>query len=123
VARLCLNRRHLDGGDCLDSRLAIGDCHQLRADMRSRGHKLNTIRYARSVLRKPLRQAEREGLIPRVAALSAAARIGQSKGRSPTVDQAHSLLSAATTNRLEACYHLMLGYGLRRGEAPWPAPG
>lgn len=99
-------------------RLTIGDCNATWDAMRRRGLSANTVRYARTVLRKALRHAEIEGLVPRnVAALSNAPRLGRSEGRSLTAEQARAFLEAARGERLEACYQLMLAYGLRRGEA------
>jgi integrase len=48
--------------------------------------------------------------------LSNPIRIPRCEGRSLTVDQARAL-PAANGDRLEACYLLLLAYGLRRGEA------
>jgi integrase len=99
-------------------RLTIGDCNATWDGMRQRGLSANTIRYARTVLRKALRHAEIEGLVPRnVATLSNPPRLGRSEGRSLTAEQARAFLEAARGERLEACYQLMLAYGLRRGEA------
>ena len=71
----------------------------------------------RTVLRRALGQAEREGIVPRnVARLSAAPRIRVREGRTLTVEQARELLDAAAGYRFEAAVVLALAYGMRRGE-------
>ena len=100
------------------SLLTVNDCDVLWATKREAGYKPNTIRIMRAVLQKALSQAEKEGLVPRnVARLSQAPRIRQSEARCLTIDQARQLIGAARGDRLEACYLLMLTFGLRRGEA------
>ncbi len=72
----------------------------------------------RTVLRSALHQAEREGLLVRnVAALSDPPQLDPPEGRSLTIAEAKSLLTAARGERLEALYAITLTYGLRRGEA------
>ena len=71
----------------------------------------------RTVLRRALGQAEREGIVTRnVARLSTPQRIRARPGRALTVDQARQLLDAAAGYRFEAAVVLALTYGLRRGE-------
>lgn len=71
----------------------------------------------RTVLRRALGQAVREGIVGRnVAGLSAAPRIRAKDGRALTVDQARQLLEAAAGYRFEAAVVLALAYGMRRGE-------
>lgn len=85
---------------------------------RKKGYKPNSIRIMRSVLRRALGQAEREGLVLRnVAALSGAPRLDAEEGRSLTVDQARELLDALRDHRYGVLITLMLSFGLRRGEA------
>jgi integrase len=99
------------------SKLTVSDVDALLAAKRKAGYKPNSVRIMRSVLRRALGQAEREGLVPRnVAAISQPPRVAQPEGRSLTVDQARSLLEAAHGDRLEVAYLLLLSYGLRRGE-------
>lgn len=105
-------------GSKLLTSLTVAEVNKLWADKRERGYSANTIRLMRSCLRRALGQAEREGLVARnVAALSNPIRIPRGEGRSLTVDQAQAMLAAAGGDRLEACYLLLLAYGLRRGEA------
>ena len=81
------------------------------------GYSPNSIRIMRTVLRRALGQAEREGIVPRnVAKLSGAPRIRAKEGRTLTVDQARRLLDAAAGYRFEVAVVLALAYGMRRGE-------
>jgi integrase len=62
------------------------------------GYSSNSIRIMRTVLRRTIGQAEREGMVNRnVAKLSAAPRIRARPGRTLTVDQARQLLDAAAS--------------------------
>src|SRR3954451_10350300 len=98
-------------------KLTVADVDEVWNAKREAGSRPNTIRIMRSVLRKAIGQAEREGLVLRnVAALSAPPRMDLPEGRSLTVDQARQLLAAAAGDRLETCYLLTLAYGMRRGE-------
>jgi integrase len=99
-------------------RLTVADVDQLLMWKREAGYSANTVRIIRAVLRRGLRQAEREGLVSRnVAALSAAPRVRGDEGRALTVDQARRLIAGASETRHEALLTVMLAYGLRRGEA------
>ncbi|PWU46262.1 site-specific integrase [Micromonospora globispora] len=76
------------------------------------------MRIMRTVLRKALGQAEREGLVPRnIAGPSAAPRVVAKEGRTLTPEQARTLLAEVRGERKEALVTIMLAYGLRRGEA------
>jgi integrase len=71
----------------------------------------------RTVLRRALGQAVREGIVARnVAGLPAAPRIRAKDGRTLTVDQARQLLEAAAGYRFETAVVLALAYAMRRGE-------
>jgi len=99
-------------------KLSVGDVDELLTWKREAGYSANTVRIIRAVLRRALRQAEREGLVVRnVAALSAAPRVRGDEGRAFTVDQARQLIAEAGKTRHEALLTVMLAYGLRRGEA------
>lgn len=77
----------------------------------------NTQRNARNVLSRALRQAERDGLVPRnVARLSDGVHVPRAEKRSLTIDQARTLLAHVVGTRLEAPITLALSLGLRRGE-------
>lgn len=82
-----------------------------------RGLSPNTIRLARSVLRRALRWAEAEGLVTRnVAAIAFGVKVPAPEGRTLTPEQSLEFLRAVGGNRLEAAWVTMLGLGLRRGE-------
>lgn len=82
-----------------------------------------TVFHLHAVLRNALEHAVREDLLPR----NVARQVQVSPGRGPevsplSVDEAHRLLAAATSDRLYALYAVSLSLGLRRGEAlglPW----
>ena len=71
----------------------------------------------RTVLRRALGQAVREGIVSRnVASLSAAPRIRAKEGRMLTVDQARQLWRLRPGTALRRRVVLALAYGMRRGE-------
>lgn len=78
------------------SKLTVREVDALWTAKREAGYSANSVRIMRAVLWKALGQAEREGLVGRnVAALSRPPRIGQSEGRTLTVEQARKLLEIA----------------------------
>ncbi|MGA8296726.1 MAG: tyrosine-type recombinase/integrase [Acidimicrobiales bacterium] len=81
------------------------------------GYSPRTIKLIRGVLGQALGQAERWGMVARnVVALTDGPREAQTEGRTLTPEQARSLLRAASGERLEAAFVLMLSLGLRKGE-------
>jgi integrase len=99
-------------------KLTVSDVDQLLAWKRNAGYSANTVRIIRAVLRRALKQAEREGLVSRnVAALSAPPRVRNNEGRALSVDQARRLLDQVRGTREEPLLTVMLAFGLRRGEA------
>jgi integrase len=99
-------------------KLTVSDVDQLLAWTRNAGYSANTVRIIRAVLRRALRQAEREGLVSRnAAALSAAPRVRSDEGRALSVDQARALLDQVRGTRDEPLLTVMLAFGVRRGEA------
>jgi integrase len=97
-------------------KLTVSDVDQLLAWKRNAGYSANTVRIIRAVLRRALRQAEREGLVSRnAAALSAAVR--SDEGRALSVDRVRALLEQVQGTRDEPLLTVMLAFGLRRGEA------
>jgi integrase len=99
------------------AKLTVADLDKLWQAKRHAGYSPNSIRIMRTVLRRALGQAEREGIIPRnVARLSAAPRIRAKEGRTLTVEQARELLDAAAGYRFETAVVLALANGMRRGE-------
>lgn len=104
------------GSKRLDA-LKAEDVTRMMRVMASDGKSPNTQRLARSVLRRALRYAERDGLVARnVAALADGVRLDAPEGRTLTVDQARALLDAVQGDRMEAAYVTALTTGLRRGE-------
>ena len=99
------------------AKLTVADLDRLWKAKRDAGYSSNSVRIMRTVLRRALGQAVREGIVARnVAGLSAAPRIRAKDGRTLTVDQARLLLEAAAGYRFEAAVVLALAYGMRRGE-------
>ena len=99
------------------ARLTVADLDKLWKAKRDAGYSSNSVRIMRTVLRRALGQAEREGIVTRnVARLSTPQRIRARPGRALTVDQARQLLDAAAGYRFDAAVVLALTYGLRRGE-------
>ncbi len=99
-------------------KLTVSDVDQLLVWKRNAGYSANTVRIIRAVLRRALRQAEREGLVSRnAAALSTAPRVRTDEGRALSVDQARALLEQVKGTREEPLLTVMLAFGLRRGEA------
>ena len=85
--------------------------------LRDQGLSPNTMRLARSVLRRALRTAEADGLITRnPAALVDGVRLGQRTGRTLTPAEARTLLTAAHDTPHEALVTVLLALGLRKGE-------
>ena len=100
------------------SRISVRDVDRLLAAKRESGYSANTVRLIRTILRRALASAEREGLLNRnVAALSSPPRLKRTPGRSLTTQQLRQLLNEVAGHRLEALFVLMLAFGLRRGEA------
>jgi integrase len=98
-------------------KLTVADLDRLWKTKRDAVYGSNSVRIMRTVLRRALGQAVREGIVSRnVAGLSVAPRIRASEGRTLTVDQARQLLDAAAGYRFEAAVVLALAYGMRRGE-------
>ena len=99
------------------AKLTVADLDRLWKAKRDAGYSSNSVRIMRTVLRRALGQAVREGIVSRnVAGLSVAPRIRAKEGRTLTVDQARQLLDAAAGYRFEAAVVLALAYGMRRGE-------
>ena len=95
--------------------------HHVRSMMkklREQGLSPNTVRQARSVLRRALRTAEADGLVNRnVAKIVDGVKVGRSNGRTLTPDQARTLLTAAQGHEYGALLVVLLSMGLRKGEA------
>ena len=99
------------------TRLTVAELDKLWNAKREAGYSANSVRIMRTVLRRTLGQAEREGIVARnVAALSSPPRIRAKEGRTLTVQQARALLAAAAGDRIEVAVMIALAYGMRRGE-------
>jgi integrase len=91
------------------AKLTVADLDRLWKAKRDAGYSSNSVRIMRTVLRRALGQAVREGIVSRnVAGLSVAPRIRAKEGRTLTVDQARQLLDAAAGYRFEAAVVLAL---------------
>jgi hypothetical protein len=94
------------------AKLAVADLDRLWKAKRDAGYSSNSVRIMRTVLRRALGQAVREGIVARnVAGLSAAPRIRAKDGRTLTLDQARQLLEAAAGYRFEAAVVLVVRAG------------
>ncbi len=99
------------------AKLVPSDVSRMLVALERRGLAAETRRQARAVLRRALRIAEQDGLIPRnPAAIADGPRIPRREGRTLTPDEARRFLEAIEGERLEAAYVLALALGLRRGE-------
>jgi len=99
--------------------LAPSHVRTMLTRLRAEGLSPNTVRLARSTLRRALRTAEVDGLISRnPAALVDGVKITQRKeGRTLTPEQARALLRAADGTEIHALVVVLLSLGLRKGEA------
>ena len=99
--------------------LQAKDVSRMLQKLAASGKSPNTQRLARSVLRRALRSAEREGVVPRnVAALADGVKLGRpdNAGKALTPDQARRLLDHVRGDRYEAAFVVGLALGMRRGE-------
>ena len=97
--------------------LKPSDVQSMLTGMADRGLSGNTQRLARSILRRALRLAERDGIVPRnVASLVDGPRLNTPMGRTMTPEQARAVLAGSADHRLGAAWAVMLTTGLRRGE-------
>jgi integrase len=98
--------------------LSPADVRRMLSSMSRRGLSPNTQRLARSVLRRALRSAEIDGLVTRnVASLVDGVRVPRPKKGTLEPDEARSLLALAEAQGHGALITVLLGLGLRRGEA------
>lgn len=98
--------------------------HVMLRALEARGLSPRTVAYARAVLRRALRLAERWGMVSRnSAALVDAPRQRRRETDYLSLEQVRALVEAAHGDRLGALYVLAVTTGLRRGEALallWP---
>jgi integrase len=99
-------------------RLRPSDVEALLTAKRTAGLSDSTVRLIYTVARSVLDTAVRDGLVRRnVAAVVKRPTIKRAEARYLTVEEVGRLLEAARGDRLEPLIVLMLGTGLRRGEA------
>ena len=114
-----LARRHLIPalGRHRLARLDVRHVEAHLATMAREGYKPNTIRLVRSVLRRSIGHAERQGLVVRnVAALAQGPRIPRGHARALTIDEVRALLGQAKGDRHEVAFVLLVETGMRLGE-------
>jgi integrase len=99
------------------AKLDVRHVEGLLADLGRAGYKPNTIRLVRSVLRRALGHAVRQGLLVRnVAALTNGPRIPRGNPRVLTVEEVQRLLGTAKGKRFEVGFVLLVETGMRLGE-------
>jgi integrase len=99
-------------------KLRPSDIEALLVEKPNRGLSDSTVRLIYTVCRTVLDTAVRDGLVRRnVAAVVKRPTIKRNEARYLTVEEVGRLLEAARGDRLEPLIVLMLGTGLRRGEA------
>ena len=114
-----LARRHLIPalGKHRLARLDVRHVEELLATMAREDYAPNTIRLVRSVLRRSMGHAERQGLIVRnVAALAQGPRIPRGEARALAVGEVRALLTKAKGDRHEVAFVLLVETGMRLGE-------
>jgi integrase len=86
-------------------------------DLETAGLSPNTRRIVRSTLRRALRWAEAEGMVPRNdAPIASGHKEPRRQGTPLTPEQARQLLAHVAGDRMEAAFTVALALGLRRGE-------
>ena len=105
-------------GDVPLSALTAAHVERVMAALTARGLSPRTVRYARTTLRKALGDAIRDGLLVRnAAALSRPPRQERPELRPLTRTETLALLEATAEDRFGPMYALLIGSGLRIGEA------
>jgi integrase len=100
------------------AKLTPAHVERVMADMLARGLSARTVRYARTSLRRALGDAIRDGLLVRnVAALARPPRLERRELTPLTVAEVHRLIEATADHRFGPLYALLVGSGLRIGEA------
>jgi integrase len=99
-------------------RLTPAHVRKLLSALKNQGLSPNTIRQARSVLRRALGTAEADELVTRnVAAIVDGIKMDAPKGRTLTPEQARAVLDTAARHEYGALLTVLLSTGLRKGEA------
>jgi integrase len=99
------------------TRLTPAMVERTMADLEARGLSAQTIRHARSTLRRALKDAQRDGIVNRnVAALASPPRAEPPEMHSLTAAQVGRLVDATADDDHGPLYALAVGSGLRAGE-------
>lgn len=99
------------------ARLTPAHVERAMAALGERGLSSQTIRHARSTLRRALHDAERDGLVNRnVAALARPPALVRPEMRALTADEAGRLIAATADDPFGPLFALAIGSGLRLGE-------
>lgn len=99
------------------TRLTAAHVERVMAGLLERGLSAQTVRHARSTLRRALHDAQRDGLVNRnVAALAHPPRADRREMRALTAAEVGRLLAATADDPLGPLYALAVGSGLRAGE-------
>jgi integrase len=99
------------------TKLRPSDVTKMMQALSKKGFSPNTVRLARSTLRRALRYAERDGIIGNnPAALADGVRMDQKEGRFMPPEMAREFLDSLAGTREAALYTVALTLGLRRGE-------
>lgn len=100
------------------TRLQPSHVERVLSDLLARGLSPTTARYARTTLRRALHDAQRDGLLMRnVAALARPPRLVRRELRALTAAEVRRLFEATAGHRFGPLYALLVGSGLRIGEA------
>jgi integrase len=99
------------------AKLDVRHVEELIADLGRAGYRPNTIRLVRSVLRRSLGHAVRQGVLARnVVTLTDGPRIPRGTGRALTIEQVQKLLEGSLGKRYEVGFVLLVETGMRLGE-------
>ena len=99
------------------TKLRPSDVTKMMQALSKKGLSPNSVRLARSTLRRALRYAERDGVIANnPAALADGVRMEQKEGRFMPPEMAREFLNGVDGTREAALYTIALTLGLRRGE-------
>ena len=100
------------------ARLTVGDVERMIRETVERGASPRTAHHCRAVLRNALGAAERHGLLGRnVASLASPPHVPEREYLTITPSLARQVMAAVQGDKLEALYVVLLGTGLRLGEA------
>ena len=100
------------------ARLGVGNVERMTREVMDQGSSPRTAHHCRAVLRAALGAAERHGLLGRnVASLAAPPNVPEREYIAITPAIARQIMAAVQGDKLEALYVMLLGTGLRLGEA------